>query len=428
MSIDLDRTARRIARGQIRTAGRIEFIRDQGPVRRDIRVKGYEWSSDALRNLAKILWAVERSHSYGIAALRLFSRMPASEFSPDGLLGGRGYIQPVKEMRAKLGQSIELVSEFADTVHDEINASHWAGAGGEPEVQEIIQDVEAVKARPEEFVQEQFQQEVPGEEFNEVINPEAINPTVIGPGREEDEMMESLPQGWGGETEPPAWSGQQTQFSSIDPGLDKVKKKKEEEDNSNLPTDDSDPKLGRTPPEMMMRTTIEDSGNYASAVTKAADELVVKARKASDLTITDSDFGFIGSSSVPVETLPGPRVKHIGPGEADEEFGYYTEKQERPSDDPMWEGFSSLDRIYEDGVADGVTGYTDATQGDETVFKMGAETYSWLPGANNDKNLNYYALGITDEDVEWMKQNAAPELPGDDRKNTRPYRDPLWDS
>lgn len=406
---DLYKLAHRIAGSRVRTAGRIEFIRDQGPVRRDIRVQGFQWTPNSLRNLAKILWAVERSHSYGIAALRLFSKMPASEFSPDGLLGGRGYIQSIKDMRSNLGKAIELQSEFSDTLHDEINASHWAVAE-EPEVQEIVEDVETVKAAPEEFVQEQFQQEVPGESFNEFMNPDArpMNPVVLNPGAEEEEEGDSLPgsgPGWGADV---ANQPMPTQLSTvIDPSLDRIPDKGETEEHSSLPTDKSPQKEGKTTPEMVMRTVTPESGNYAAAIQR-----IVKR----------------ASSSIPVETLPGPRVEHIGPGECPEEFGYYTEQDERPSDDRMWEGFSQLDRIYEDVVADGVTGYADATQGDETVFKTGANTYSWLPGANNDKNLNYYELGITDEDVEWMKANAAPDLPGDNKPEHKPFKDPLWDS
>ena len=125
--------------------------------------------------------------------------------------------------------------------------------------------------------------------------------------------------------------------------------------------------------------------------------------------------------------MPGPRVQHIGPGEGNEEFGYYTDQQERPSDDPLGEGFYWLDGAYDHDESEGL-GYVDATEGDETAFKMGADTYSWLPGANNDKNLNYYALGITDDDIEWMKQNASPDLPGSQQQDIRPYRDPLWDN
>src|SRR5689334_19808218 len=76
-----------------RIGGRIEFVRDQGPVRRDIRVKDFDWSPECLRNLAKILWAAQRAHSYAMSSYRLFSKMPSASFSPDGMLGGKGYIQ-----------------------------------------------------------------------------------------------------------------------------------------------------------------------------------------------------------------------------------------------------------------------------------------------------------------------------------------------
>jgi hypothetical protein len=367
MAIDLDQIARRVASNRARTAGLIEFKKDQGPLRRDIRAEGYKWSPEALKNLAKILWATERSHSYGMAAYRLFSKMPASEFSPDGLLGGRGYIQSVKEMRASLGQSIELLSEFSDTVHDEVNANHWSVAQ-EPQIQEIIEDVQTVKADPEKFVQEQFEQEIPQESFQyDNPLPEVMNPQVTGPGMEEP--VQSLPQGG--------------------------------------------------PSEQIEQYAL--SSDYGSAVYEAAKKLGVRART------HEAAHLITGDSSIPLSTLPGPRVEHIGPGESTEEFGYFTEQDEVPSDDPLGEGFSQLDRIYEDSAADGIPMITDTTQGDTSRFKTGANTYSWLPGANNDKNMNYYQLGITNEDIEWMKANSAPELPDDHKKDVRPYRDPLWE-
>ena len=69
MTLDLEKAAAKLSSGRtgkVRTAGRIEFVRDQGPVRRDIRVKDFEWRPETLRNLTKILWAVERAHGYSI--------------------------------------------------------------------------------------------------------------------------------------------------------------------------------------------------------------------------------------------------------------------------------------------------------------------------------------------------------------------------
>lgn len=359
MGTDLRKAAAALSSGsagRVRTAGRIEFVRDQGPVRRDIRAQDFEWRPETLRNLTKILWAVERSHGYAISALRLFSKMPSSEFSPDGLLGGRGYIQQVREMRSGLSQAVETLSSFTDTIHDEINAPHWA-AGDDPVANEMMEGAQEVKSDPEGFVEDQLKKEVPeaSEGFVEFSNPspDDYNPFLNGDDQDDD-----------GADGADWWD----QYG-----------------------DDGEPRTSA-------------------------------ARKA--------------DSSVDPGTLPGPRVMHVGPGASPEEFGYFTDDGEVPSDDPLGEGFSQLDRIVESPVADGTTGYGSPTDGDESVFKTSADavlrsgaTYSWLPGADNQKLMNYYERGLTDSDVEWMRTHSDPDPPpGSGRPKSRPSKDPLWES
>lgn len=348
MALDLESAASRVASGRIRTAGRIEFVRDQGPVRRDIRVKDFEWNPDTLRNLTKILWAVERAHSYGLSALRLFSKMPSSEFSPDGLLGGRGYIQQVRDMRAALGQSVETLSSFTDTVHDEINAPHWGSAGEDPVSTETMENAEEVKSDPEGFVEKQFQEDVsdqvPGQDQEPISNP---TPDEYNPFFENEDEDSDW---WGSD-------------------------------------DDDQPRM--------------------------------------------SSYRRVADSSIDPSTLPGPRVMHIGPGESPEEFGYFTDNGEVPSDDPLGEGFSHLDPIVDDG---GMPSYSNPTDGDESVFKTSADslmrsgaTYSWLPGADNQKILNYYEPGLTEAEVKQMRANSDPDPPPSmRRKISKPKSDPLW--
>jgi hypothetical protein len=74
--------------------------------------------------------------------------------------------------------------------------------------------------------------------------------------------------------------------------------------------------------------------------------------------------------------------------------------------------------LYEDWTMDGVTGDDNPTDGDQTILKISSRValpvqdgYSWLPGASNDRNLNYYELGLSDDDLDWMRQQAAPTLP-----------------
>ena len=391
-----------IVNGSVRTAGQIEFKKDRGPLRRDIRAPGFKWSPEALRNLAKILWAIQRSNSYTMAAYRVFSKMNSSDFSPDGLLGGRGYIQSVKDMRKDLASVAEVLSAFADTVQDEIDADHWKETEPDQETTELVEDAQDVKGSPEEYVEGEYSEVAPEDESEydlDISNPSAddLNPNV-----EEDEE----------EPEEDDYDGQ-SQFAALtqplqeryDYGKIGLKKKEKDEPGSMLPTDSAEQGTAKTETESFMNTTTPDHGNYASALKRMLTQFVRNA----SVRIADS--------SLPVDTLSGPRIDHIGPGAGNED-GFYNDEDIWASDDPAGEGLSSGTNVtkplVEDWVADGVTPYTDPTQGDESVLQISsrvAATYSWLPGADNSKNLDYYKLGLSEDDINWMRDHSDPDPP-----------------
>jgi hypothetical protein len=401
---DLNKIANHIAFGRVRTAGTIEFKKDSGPIRRDIRVHGFKWAPDALRNLAKILWATQRSHSYAMASLRLFSKMPSSEFSPDGLLGGRGYIQSIKDMRSSLSSATEVLSSFTDTIHDEINADHWASVVT-PGTEDIVESAEQVKKNPEQFVQDEF-----SEEDGNFENPVANNPKVEGTEQEEesDDSEDDSEE-----------TGQSQLSSDASERMNKFEKERKtsspkgEKPGSRLPLDGDDQKQGKTLDEATMHP---DHESYAAAFKRIL-------KRASSRVAT---------SSLPVDTMSGPRVDHIGPAEGNE-AGNFNDGEEWPSDDLSGEGLHSgvneSDYLYEGSGAngDGVTGYDNPTDGDSSVLKVSAG-YSWLPGTSNEKNLNYYELGISDDDVEWMKGHNEPDPPGSiETKFVRSNTSHLWE-
>lgn len=360
MAHNLHRIAASIASsGTVRTAGKIEFVKDTGPLRRDIRAQGFAWTPDSLRNLAKILWAVQRAHSYAASAHRIFSKMPSSEFSPDGLLGGRGYIQNVKDMRAGLANAIEVMSSFSDTVHDEINADHWSSAE-DPAVEEIVDDANDVKANPEQYVEQEFAEDVPeaAEDMDvSEMNPssEDMNPVVDDGSDDDSDHFSLLPTGGG------AGDGFH-QMSS--------------------------------------------SRRYEDSIRR-----ILQRREASSR-----------SASLPTGETVLPRMDKRGPAEGTE-AGHYNVDDVWPSDDPTGAGFSQFDHLLEDGMRDGVVG-GGPTDGDETVFKVSSRiaNYSLLPGSSNDKPMNYYGLGISEDDVEWMKENSEPEVGSDDEKAEKKAR------
>jgi len=435
--LDLEKIAHRVASGtsgKVRTAGKIEFVKDTGPIRRDIRVQGFDFSPAALRNLAKILWASQRAHSYALAATRLFSKMPSSQFSPDGLLGGRGYIQSIKDMRTTMSQATEVLSAFTDTLFDEINGDHWqSGQKQEGDVTGIVQDAEKVKENPENFVESEFHSEE-DESFDDPIenpNPEELNPQFNSPKSESD---------WDAEQESEE-NEQQVQtagsYAETAQREKRIKKHQKgaqedpEKTGSKLPGGTGPQGEGISIPEQVMKTTLSPQGSYASSINRILrrHEMRLKERTASSRT---------ADSSIPTDTLPGPRIDHIGPAEGNE-AGNYNDGEEWASDDPAGKdlagGVNITQPIYEDWCADGTTGYDNVTDGDNSPFHMSSkvaalpQTYSWLPGADNSKNLDYYALGLQEDDIEWMRQHAAPDPPpGLYPKKAKPYVSDLWEA
>lgn len=343
-----------------RTAGKIEFVKDSGPIRRDIRARNFDWSPESLRNLAKILWSAQRAHSYAITALRVFSKMPSSQFSPDGLLGGRGYIQQVKDMRSSLSASVEALSSFTDTIHDEINADHWSNID-DPDSDSLISDTEQVKSDPEEFVSGEMEKSE-GVDLNnpsdDDMNPEPPDDPDLGDGDGDD----------GDDGDGFA------QFSAL------KSLTKKEPVHSELPTDISDQKEALSVSEMVMRTVTPDRGNYSSKMKVAG-----------------------GNSSLPLGSIPGPRVTDISPGSTHD--GCFNETEDT-GDFNLSNGTQLSNPIFNDWCSDGTSGYEDPTVGDNSRFKM--SNYSLLPGSKNEKPMPCYSLGLSDQELDWMRNNDKP--------------------
>jgi hypothetical protein len=375
--MDFDRIADKIShQGSVRTAGKIEFVKDQGPVRRDLRDSGFNFDSDAHKNLAKILWASQRAHSYAMAAYRIMSKMSSSQFSPDGLLGGKGYIQTVKDMRGNLSGSVEALSTFSDTVYDEINAPHWKVADSDAGVSDIVESTENVKENPAQYVENEYEQEV-----YQAPDAGLMNPSVESNDDDDDGGNPYFNQP---PSAAPDGSGAEGYFQS------------------------------------------QTSSNYDAAIAR-----VVRASTAG------------GNSSIPVETLPGPRVDAVGPGEGDAWMGAFNDEEDAPTD--------GIEEEYEVGDWDPivdqdqqrVSPYYDPTKGDESTyiytfdrderstyvysFDKRADGYSQLPGANNDRPLDWYRPGLTEEELEYMRSIADPSVKEDPKLTQRKeLNEDLW--
>jgi hypothetical protein len=84
-----------------------------------------------------------------VSAQNEFSRIKGRDISPDGLLGGLGYIMPLKDVKEALNGSIKSLSDVADSLADELTNPRW-DAEDDKEVKELIKEKEEVEEKVED--------------------------------------------------------------------------------------------------------------------------------------------------------------------------------------------------------------------------------------------------------------------------------------
>lgn len=129
-----------------------------GPSERHIQEE-FIFNPKFLKPLAKSMRSALMSMGHVVSAHNTFAKIKSRNISPDGFLGGRGYIQKIPDMRRQLMNCIEALSAFTDTVYDELNAPHWnpvednLDARTREEVEEIVQEAEEIKEDPESWAE-----------------------------------------------------------------------------------------------------------------------------------------------------------------------------------------------------------------------------------------------------------------------------------
>lgn len=164
--------ASRVASRALKTAGEVRFIKDKSN-----DATGWAWNDSGAsdrkispdfafdpRNtkpLAKVLRSTSASLGYSMNAYEIFTKLKSADISPDGSLGGKGYIQKIAEMRRAYMNVVEALSALSDTLYDEIRAPHWAAVSRQEdpeerqEVENIVGDAVDIKKDPEAWAEEQ---------------------------------------------------------------------------------------------------------------------------------------------------------------------------------------------------------------------------------------------------------------------------------
>jgi len=224
----------------------------------------------AIKPLVKMLWATSVALGHTLTAHRQFSRLKSVAFSPDGMVGGRGYVMGVKDVRAKLYEASEHLSTICDAIYDEINGEHWKPKLADLEKRDMS-EVKKLLSDATDYLED--------------------------PEGEAEEDMSEVEDGPAPEHEPAAWAP------------DRYKNEEDPSKGSKMPRGGGPAKEQGPQPARQNRPSLTKQSSVGYGYDRRAN------------------------SSVNVDSLPGPRVNHLDRGEQTGPFGSYNREESLPTGD-----------------------------------------------------------------------------------------------
>lgn len=116
-------------------------------------IEGFKFNDQGIKTIAQTYKHLAAAFMNLVKANNLFASCKSSQVSPDGKLGGKGYIQPIKDIRESFSILTNTMSELIDTFHDEVNSPYWKKTTLEdnPIVKEILSQADQMIDKAEEI-------------------------------------------------------------------------------------------------------------------------------------------------------------------------------------------------------------------------------------------------------------------------------------
>lgn len=117
----------------------------------------FEWDPDSLRPLLQMHWGLCVAMGHVLSCYGSLNKLKSVDVSPDGLLGGKGYVRSLPEVRQQLAAVLEILSGVTDTLYDESRAPHWMTMVEEDlvpdqeEVEELLEEADEAQQDPEAY-------------------------------------------------------------------------------------------------------------------------------------------------------------------------------------------------------------------------------------------------------------------------------------
>jgi hypothetical protein len=127
----------------------------------------FKYNVKKSKHLKHILHNVSVALGTLTSAFNEFGRFKGPDISPDGRLGGVGYILPLKDIKQSIQTSVYALSDIADCIADELTNPRWS-TSDDKEVKELIKEKDkAVEKVEEDIVPEDVSTSKPEEDTTE---------------------------------------------------------------------------------------------------------------------------------------------------------------------------------------------------------------------------------------------------------------------
>ncbi|MBD3261290.1 MAG: hypothetical protein GF334_06330 [Candidatus Altiarchaeales archaeon] len=134
---------------------------------------GFEYDKSKAKHLKRALHNINVSLGTLLAAMKDLALLRGSDITPDGLLGGRGFIMNYREMKSHLNEAIGNLSDVTDTLADELNNPKWGLSKSEMHAVKKEKEEVLDKVDDAEDVGESIETGKPTEEA-EVVEEDAV--------------------------------------------------------------------------------------------------------------------------------------------------------------------------------------------------------------------------------------------------------------
>lgn len=136
---------------------------------------GFEYDKSKANVLKKALHNLNVSLGTLISAMKDLALIRGSDLTPDGQLGGRGFIMSFRDIKAAVNEAVNNISDVTDTLADELTNPKWGLT--KTEVKKVKQEKKNVEDKVEEIDEKELEEKKPDvKKVEEVtdLNPEDV--------------------------------------------------------------------------------------------------------------------------------------------------------------------------------------------------------------------------------------------------------------